>query len=181
MGFIRDVYRKDYAANTRETIRRQTIHQFEQARIVNRNPDDPDRPTNSGKTVYILTDHVVKVLRSYGTDPSLMTPSPNSFRNSAHSRPLIFVNALPTKFLSYCLTARPFSCRRGNTTRSRLLWSEESDEDLRRELQSSISEIQQRSMLSVRGKNWTDSLSRSPRTTSCQTSFSMIANGTGSS
>ena len=41
MGFIRECYGKDYAANSRETIRRQTVHQFEQARIVDRNPDDP--------------------------------------------------------------------------------------------------------------------------------------------
>ena len=41
MGFMRKRYRKDYAANSRETIRRQTIHQFEQARLVDRNPDDP--------------------------------------------------------------------------------------------------------------------------------------------
>lgn len=66
MGFMRGRYRKDYAANSRETIRRQTIHQFEQARIVNRNPDDPTRPTNSGKTVYQLTDEVVPLLRAYG-------------------------------------------------------------------------------------------------------------------
>ena len=39
MGFMRDVHGKDYAANSRETIRRQTIHQFEQGRIVDRNPD----------------------------------------------------------------------------------------------------------------------------------------------
>jgi hypothetical protein len=37
MGFMRQLYRKKYAANTRETIRRQTLHQFEQARIVDRN------------------------------------------------------------------------------------------------------------------------------------------------
>ncbi len=67
MGFMREVYGKDYAANSRETIRRQTIHQFEQARIVNRNTDQPDRPTNSGKTVYTLTDEIVEVLKSYGT------------------------------------------------------------------------------------------------------------------
>ncbi len=67
MGFMRDRYNKDYAANSRETIRRQTIHQFEQARIVDRNPDDPSRPTNSGKTVYALTDDVLGVLRCYGT------------------------------------------------------------------------------------------------------------------
>jgi len=68
MGFMRDKYGKDYAANSRETIRRQTIHQFEQARIVDRNPDDPLRPTNSGKTVYALTGDVLPVLKTYGTD-----------------------------------------------------------------------------------------------------------------
>lgn len=67
MAFMRDVYGKDYAANSRETIRRQTIHQFEQARIVDRNPDDPSRPTNSGKNCYALTDEIVRVLRAYGT------------------------------------------------------------------------------------------------------------------
>lgn len=67
MAFMRDRYGKDYAANSRETIRRQTIHQFEQARIVDRNPDDPTRPTNSGQTCYALTGDVVVVLKAYGT------------------------------------------------------------------------------------------------------------------
>ncbi|WP_165228378.1 BsuBI/PstI family type II restriction endonuclease [Aquisphaera insulae] len=65
MAFMREHYGKDYAANSRETIRRQTIHQFEQARLVDRNPDDPSRPTNSGRTVYILTEGASKVLRTY--------------------------------------------------------------------------------------------------------------------
>lgn len=67
MESMREKYGKDYAPNSRETIRRQTIHQFEQARIVDRNPDDPARPTNSGKTVYALTDAAAHVLRLYGT------------------------------------------------------------------------------------------------------------------
>ncbi len=67
MGFMRKSYGKVYAANSRETIRRQTIHQFEQARIVDRNPDDPSRPTNSGNTVYALTNDVISVLKAYGT------------------------------------------------------------------------------------------------------------------
>ncbi|MBO0697770.1 MAG: hypothetical protein J2P46_05215 [Zavarzinella sp.] len=66
MGWMRDHYGKDYAANSRETIRRQTIHQFEQARLVDRNPDDPQRPTNSGDTVYQLTEKAAKVLRAFG-------------------------------------------------------------------------------------------------------------------
>ncbi|HEX3997513.1 MAG TPA: hypothetical protein VHX65_03070 [Pirellulales bacterium] len=36
MAFMRENCGKDYAANSRETIRRQTIHQFEQARVVDR-------------------------------------------------------------------------------------------------------------------------------------------------
>jgi adenine-specific DNA-methyltransferase len=68
MGFMREKYGKDYAANSRETIRRQTIHQFEQARIVDRNPDDPSRPTNSGLNCYALTDSAVSVLKTYGTN-----------------------------------------------------------------------------------------------------------------
>jgi adenine-specific DNA-methyltransferase len=67
MSFMRDKYDKNYAANSRETIRRQTIHQFEQARLVDRNPDVPTRPTNSGNNVYQLTEETVAVLKAYGT------------------------------------------------------------------------------------------------------------------
>jgi hypothetical protein len=67
MSFMREKYGKNYAANSRETIRRQTIHQFVQARIVDRNPDDPSRPTNSGNNCYALTDDAIKVLRTFGT------------------------------------------------------------------------------------------------------------------
>lgn len=67
MAFMRELYGKNYKPNTRETIRRQTLHQFEQARIVDRNPDEPNRPTNSGNTVYRLTDDAATVLRAFGT------------------------------------------------------------------------------------------------------------------
>lgn len=65
MGWMREHYGKDYAANSRETIRRQTIHQFEQARLIDRNPDDPARPTNSGDTVYQLTAEAAEVLKRF--------------------------------------------------------------------------------------------------------------------
>jgi adenine-specific DNA-methyltransferase len=65
MEFMRERYGKAYAPNSRETIRRQTLHQFEQGRIVDRNPDDPSRPTNSGNTVYRLTKDAAAVLRAY--------------------------------------------------------------------------------------------------------------------
>lgn len=63
--FIQDNYGKQYAENTRETIRRQTIHQFEQAGIVIRNPDDPKRPTNSPNTVYSIAEDALRVIIQY--------------------------------------------------------------------------------------------------------------------
>jgi hypothetical protein len=65
MGWMKEKYGKEYAANSRETIRRQTVHQFEQARLINRNPDDPTRPTNSGDTKYQLTVDAAEVLRAF--------------------------------------------------------------------------------------------------------------------
>ena len=66
MGWMREHYGKDYAANSRETIRCQTIHQFEQARLIDRNPDVPTRPTNSGDTVHQLTATAAEVLKCFG-------------------------------------------------------------------------------------------------------------------
>jgi adenine-specific DNA-methyltransferase len=64
---IKQRYGREYAENTRETIRRQALHQFEQAGIVIRNPDDPSRATNSGNTNYVLTDIALDAIRAYGT------------------------------------------------------------------------------------------------------------------
>lgn len=44
MEWIRKHYKKEYAPNTRETFRRQTMHQFVDAGIVLYNPDAPGRP-----------------------------------------------------------------------------------------------------------------------------------------
>jgi len=65
--FIQENYGKQYAENTRETIRRQTLHQFEQAALVARNPDDPLRPTNSPNNVYTVADEALGVIRKYKT------------------------------------------------------------------------------------------------------------------
>lgn len=65
MGFIRNEYSMDYKPNSRETIRRQTLHQFEQARIVDRNRDDPIRPTNSKDNNYSLNQSILDILAVY--------------------------------------------------------------------------------------------------------------------
>ncbi len=65
MEFIRSEYGMDYKPDSRETIRRQTLHQFEQARIVDRNRDDPTRPTNSKDNNYSLNQPIVDILAVY--------------------------------------------------------------------------------------------------------------------
>lgn len=66
--FIEKEYNFIYAENSRESIRRKTIHQFEQAGIIERNADDPIRPTNSGKTVYSIIPEVLGVLKSFKSE-----------------------------------------------------------------------------------------------------------------
>lgn len=68
MDFIRDEYGKDYAPNTRETVRRFTLHQFVEAQLVMQNADEPQRPVNSPKWNYQVTAEALEVLRAYGTD-----------------------------------------------------------------------------------------------------------------
>lgn len=65
MQFIREFYGQDYKPNSRETIRRQTLHQFEQFGLVARNRDDPNRPTNSKDNNYSLNEPIVKLLAVY--------------------------------------------------------------------------------------------------------------------
>ena len=59
LGLMRDTYGRDYAENTRESVRRQVIHQFEQARIVDRNPDEPDLPTNVPLPIHVCSPFCV--------------------------------------------------------------------------------------------------------------------------
>jgi hypothetical protein len=67
MDWMREHYQKEYAPNTRETIRRQTMHQFVDAGIALYNPDRPGRPVNSPKAVYQIEPKSLKLLRSFGT------------------------------------------------------------------------------------------------------------------
>ncbi|WP_254565455.1 BsuBI/PstI family type II restriction endonuclease [Oscillatoria sp. HE19RPO] len=68
MEFIAKYYGKIYKPNTRETIRRQTIHQFVEAGIVILNPDHIFRPPNSPKTVYKIEEDTLNLLRSYDSN-----------------------------------------------------------------------------------------------------------------
>jgi hypothetical protein len=67
MDWAREHYDKEYAPNTRVTVRRQTVHQFCDAGIARHNPDKPDRPVNSPKAVYQIEPAALALLRTFGT------------------------------------------------------------------------------------------------------------------
>lgn len=67
MEFFAKHYNKKYKPNTRETVRRQTVHQLEQAGIIVANPDKP-RPVNSPAFVYQIEAIALKLIQTFGTD-----------------------------------------------------------------------------------------------------------------
>ena len=69
MSWVREHYGKHYAPNTRETLRRQTMHQFCAAGLALYNPDDPARAVNSPKAVYQIEPAALTLLRSFGKRP----------------------------------------------------------------------------------------------------------------
>lgn len=67
LDWVRDRQRHPVAENTRESYRRQTLHQFVDAGFVIRNDDDLKRPVNSSANNYRLAPQALKVIRLYGT------------------------------------------------------------------------------------------------------------------
>lgn len=67
MDWIKTHYGKEYAPNTRETFRRQTLHQFVSAGICLYNPDEPSRAVNSPKACYQISSELYDALLEYNT------------------------------------------------------------------------------------------------------------------
>jgi hypothetical protein len=67
IDFVAQEYAIRYAPNTRETIRDEAVKHFVDAGMLIRNPDDPNRPTNSGRTVYQIEPVALELFRSFGT------------------------------------------------------------------------------------------------------------------
>ncbi|MDR0221493.1 MAG: restriction endonuclease [Lachnospiraceae bacterium] len=63
MQFMTASYGVNYAANTRETIRKQAIHHFRTAAII----EDNGKPTNSPNYAYRLTSEFLEMLKHYGS------------------------------------------------------------------------------------------------------------------
>jgi hypothetical protein len=68
MDFSKKAYKREYAPNTRETFRRQSMHQLVEAGIALYNPDQHDRPVNSPKAVYQIAPLALHIVKLFGTD-----------------------------------------------------------------------------------------------------------------
>lgn len=66
MKFIGEHYGVEYAPNTRETIRKATLHQFVDGGVALLNPDNPKRAVNSPHNCYQVAPGVLEALRQYG-------------------------------------------------------------------------------------------------------------------
>ncbi len=67
MAFMAKQYKRRYAPNTRETVRRQVLHQFVQARLADYNPDNPHLPVNSPKAHYAISKRALEVIKTFGS------------------------------------------------------------------------------------------------------------------
>ncbi|WP_024329573.1 BsuBI/PstI family type II restriction endonuclease [Thioalkalivibrio sp. ALR17-21] len=67
MNWMHDHYDKAYAPNSRETVRRNTIHQFRDAGLALHNPGELSRPVNSQDSVYQIEPAALALLRTFGT------------------------------------------------------------------------------------------------------------------
>lgn len=68
IDFVAEKYRTRYAPNTRETIRDEAVKYFVEEGLLAKNPDEPSRPTNSGKTVYQIEPTALRLCRAFKTD-----------------------------------------------------------------------------------------------------------------
>ena len=68
MDYLKEHYDTDYAPNTRETFRRQVLHQFVQGWVAEYNPFEPNLPTNSPRAHYAITVAALDAVRCYGTE-----------------------------------------------------------------------------------------------------------------
>ena len=67
MDFIREEYRVTYAPNTRETVRRQVLHQLVLAGVADYNPFEPGLPTNSPRAHYAISEAALNAIKTFGT------------------------------------------------------------------------------------------------------------------
>lgn len=67
LDFCRNDYHKPYAENSRESFRKETLHQFVAGGLAVQNPDEPSRSPNSPKWCYQISPEAQALLMTFGT------------------------------------------------------------------------------------------------------------------
>ncbi len=67
LDFCRNDYKRPYAENSRESFRKETLHQFVDGGLALQNPDQPTRAPNSPKWCYQIAPEAHALLMTYGT------------------------------------------------------------------------------------------------------------------
>jgi hypothetical protein len=120
IDFIATAYGNRYAPNTRETIRDDAVKFFVEEGLLLRNPDDPNRPTNSGKTVYQIEPTALALFRKFGTlEWTRLEALPRQPRNAQardcpKARPRPRARHLARWLPGRALTRRPESAHQGH-------------------------------------------------------------------
>jgi hypothetical protein len=68
MDWMSEHYKKTYAENSREDIRRDSVQPFVAAGLALHNPDDPKRDTNSQDSVYQIDPIALDLIRSFESE-----------------------------------------------------------------------------------------------------------------
>jgi len=67
LDFAREKLDRNYAENTRESVRKYSVKQLVSAGVLLHNPDKPDRAVNSSDNCYQVEGHALALLRQFGS------------------------------------------------------------------------------------------------------------------
>ena len=102
MDYLEEHYGAEYAPNTRETFRRQVLHQFVGCKVADYNPFDPALPTNSPNAHYAISPEALEAVVAFGTSGfdsaavKFRALNENTDRKSAREEHLVGVTFPPT-------------------------------------------------------------------------------------
>ncbi|MFR6018414.1 MAG: BsuBI/PstI family type II restriction endonuclease [Paraclostridium sordellii] len=68
ISFANTVLNKSYAENTRESIRKTALKNLESNGLIEKNKDNPSRPTNSGNTNYTINPDFEILINNFGNE-----------------------------------------------------------------------------------------------------------------
>lgn len=68
ISFANNNLQKNYAENTRESIRKTALKNLLDFGLIDKNKDDPSRPVNSGNTNYTITEAFENLINNFGKD-----------------------------------------------------------------------------------------------------------------